>query len=314
MPLLASYGRPVAATHRIEARTLNHHEVRVVLADWSSGKDSDCWPVRETRLTDDFARITGEPSLLAFNGRYGLLGYHVLHDAEMQRRQETWQGDPIAWALAHARVAAGILGIVDMIDRVRRDKLELNKRTIPNLLRVFSIEFGKMGLKALFEGRPRRFVGFEWSDPDSLVDPGRTPLRNRFSSRWGNDPIGTTYHVLSWVLNQYVRRIRPELASLDYAARFFGMKKAGPPRFGPELRWDALLQVIYWQLAESVGGAFRQCPRCGRVFPMNAGKQEFCSLRCGNAARQQRRRDKKKKTPQKRKRRAQRRKHSRSRR
>jgi hypothetical protein len=293
MPLLASYGLPVAPIHRIEKHRLDGRNVRVVVADWQSGERGTNWPVLEPHLASDFARVTGEPSLRKFNGRFGLLGYHRLHDAEMLHRKETWRGDPVLWALAHADVAAGILRAVDIINEVRSGKQKLNDRTIPFLLRTLLSEFRRMGLKAVFEGKPRHFTCFVWRPPEAVVSRRDFLLRKTFSSLWATDPIGTAYHVLSWVLNQYIRRVRFEFVSVDYERRFFGMTGSEPPRFGLELRWDALLEVIYWKLAESVGGGFRQCRRCGRIFPMDTGKDLYCNERCCDAFRSKKHRDKK---------------------
>ena len=121
-----------------------------------------------------------------------------------------------------------------------------------------------------------------------MMSESYSPFQKKFSSRWGNDPIGTAYIALTWVLNQYIRRVRFEFASLDYERRFFGMPSEGP-RFGLEIRWDTLLEVIYWQLGERVGGAFRVCPICRLTFPAT-GKQIFCSKKCADVARQRRHR------------------------
>lgn len=294
MPLLAPIGLPVAGAHRVEAHVLDGREVRVVVADWQAPDSVDCWPVHEPDLANDFAKVTDERSLQEFNGRYGLLGYQDLYRSEMKRRKEIWRGDPVPWALAHAKVASGILASVGIIDDVRTDKVKLSKGTLPALLRALLNQFGTMGLESLFEGDPRRFVGFVWRPPESLVDASEPRSYTKFSSRWKNDPIGTAYLVLSWVLNRYIRRIRFEFVSLDYGGRFFGLPNAGAPRLGVEIRWDALLQVVYWKLAEAVGGAFRQCPRCGLLFPMSTAKDVYCSKRCADAARSKKHRDKKK--------------------
>jgi hypothetical protein len=319
MPLLASHSWSVAGAYRIEMHTLDGQKVPVVVADWNvperntdeadwSGQtlSRDYWPVRDPEMAEHFARVSGGESLLDFNRQHGLLGYDFLHRAaEILGSNETWQGDPVAWALAHARIAAGILGAVAIINDVRGGK-ELNDRSVPSLLRGLFSEFAKMGLEAVFEGkgRSRRFAGFVWTPPEALITSKKFQLSKKFSWRWGNDPIGTSYVVLSWVLNQYIRRVRFEFVSGGYAERFFGLPDTGP-RFGPEFHWDALLQVIYWQLAESVGGAFRQCPRCGRVFPTSSGRDKYCSTRCSDAMRSKRYRDNKKnpkKKPKKKKR------------
>ncbi len=288
MPLLASQGLAVAGAYRIEKRVLDGSKVSVLVADWQQGEVRDCWPIREQSLVEDFAQVTDSQSLLVFNGRYGLLGYHRLHEVEMLHRNETWQGDEVPWALAHAAIAAGILEVIEIIDEVRQDKRKLTVRALPFLLRTFFWEFEKMGLRVKLRRKPFPLTVLEWRQPETMMSESYSPFRKKFSSRWGNDPIGTAYLTLTWVLNQYIRRVRFEFASLDYGRRFFGMQARGP-RFGLELRWDALLEVIYWQLGELVGGAFRVCRGCGLTFPAT-GKQIYHSKKCADATRQRKHR------------------------
>jgi hypothetical protein len=294
MPLLTSFGVPVAGAHRIETQLLDSRKIRVIVADWRAPKPVTYWPVLDPDLASAFSQVTDERSLQEFNGRYGLLGYDRQRPAAILHRKDAWGGDPVPWALAHAGVTSGILGAVDVINDVRSHKVELNDRTISALLRALLNQFGKMGLEPIFEDDPRRFAGFRWKPPEALVDSRGFILRKKFSSFWANDPIGTAYYVLSWILNQYIRDVRFEFVSLDYEKRFFGMPESGPPRFGLQIRWDTLLQVIYWKLAESVGGAFRQCPRCRRIFPMDTGKDLYCKKRCGDAARSKKYRERRK--------------------
>jgi hypothetical protein len=294
MPLLISLGLPVAGAFRIETHTLDHRKVRVMVPDWQMPDRGDCWPLREPRMVEDFAGISDEASLQEFNEQYGLLGFHLLHGYEMRRRRETWRGDPVPWALAHARIAAGILGATRIISDVRSGKVTLNDRSIGPILRALIGEFKKMGMESTFvAGPPRRWEGFTWTPPEGLVGRAKFQLRKRFTAFWKSDPIGTTYFVLAWVLNQYIRHIHLEFASIDYERRIFGLT-ASEPRFGLHLYWHTLLPVIYWQLGERLGGAFRQCRRCGKIFPMRAGKDLFCGRRCGNASRSKAYRDKKK--------------------
>ena len=187
--LLASQGLPVAGAHRIEKRVLDGSEVSVVIADWQVEVRGDCWPVRERTLAEDFAQVTGVESLLEFNGRYGLLGYHRLHGVEMHHRGETWQGDPVDWALAHARIAAGILGAVEIINKVRDDKRKLTVRAVPFLLRTLFREFEKMGLTVKLQREPPLTV-LEWRRPETMMSESHSLFQKKFSSRWGNDPIG----------------------------------------------------------------------------------------------------------------------------
>src|SRR5262249_45928190 len=144
-------GLPVAGAHQVEKRTLDGVEVDVMSADWQLQVRGDCWPVHEPNLAEDFARVGDGRSLQEFNDRYGLLGYHRLHEVEMLHRNETWQGDPVPWALAHARIAAGILEAVRIIDQVREGKPKLTVQQVPFLLRTFFGEFKKMGLSVKHE-------------------------------------------------------------------------------------------------------------------------------------------------------------------
>ncbi|MGB2645890.1 MAG: hypothetical protein WBF09_08900 [Candidatus Acidiferrum sp.] len=294
LPLLANYDVWVAGAHQIEVRQLEGRNVRVVIADWKHDRRANCWPASERSLSKEFSQVTDERSLLEFSNRYGLLGFHKLHKAEMLGRDETWEGDPCDWALAHARIASGIYGAIDLFNDVRNRKLKLDDRTTASLLRTLFREFEKMGLSANRPRKTRVLPFFEWRHPEMKVSENSPPLRWGFISRWSKDPIGTAYRVLSWVLNHYIRRIHFEFESSDYAQRVFGMPSEGP-RFGLELRWDALIEVIYWQLGERIGGSFRACRRCGRTFPMPTGKTLYCSRECGDALRSQRYRDNKKK-------------------
>jgi hypothetical protein len=294
IPLLATHSVAVAGAHRIEEHQLERSKVRVVIADWAAPGDVDRWPVSEPLLSKEFARVTDERSLLDFSNRHGLLGYSKLHEAEMRRRAETWQGDPVPWALAHARVVAGIYEIAELFNNVRNRKIKLDDRTTPLLLRTLFREFKKMGVSVGLQREPSPLTVVEWRRPEAMMSESYTLLRKKFSSRWGKDPIGTAYYVLSWILNQYVRRVHFEFVSSDYERRFFGMSSE-KPRFGIELCWDELIEVIYWQLAERIGGAFRLCRRCSRTFPLSTGKDLYCSDKCGAAFRSQRYRGNKRK-------------------
>jgi hypothetical protein len=55
----------------------------------------------------------------------------------MLQRNETWQGDPIPWALAHARIAAGILYAVEIINQVRETMGKGSHRNQPSPLLVW---------------------------------------------------------------------------------------------------------------------------------------------------------------------------------
>lgn len=287
--LLACQGIPVAGAYRVDKRVLDGSEVEVVIADWQVEGKGDCWPVREENLAEDFAQVTDVESLLEFNSRYGLLGYHRLHEVEMLHRNETWQGDPVLWALAHAAIARGTLRIIEIINEVREDERKLTARALPYLLRTFFSEFEKMRLSVKLQREPFLLTVLEWRRPETMMSESYSLFHKKFSSRWGNDPIGTTYVALTWVLNQYIRRVRFEFRSFDFERRFFGMPADGP-RFGLEVRWDTLLEVIYWQLGERVGGAsFRVCRGCGLTFPAS-GKKIHHSKKCADAARQRRHR------------------------
>jgi hypothetical protein len=217
--------------------------------------------------------VRDEQTLLHFNHHYGLLGYDVLYETEMRRRKEDWHGDPVDWAIAHARNAAGILGTINIIDDVRSGRVKLH--SLSALHRALSAQFEKMGLQSIFTGERRRFTGFAWSRPEAVLSDSKEEAEYKAWPRWGEDPIGTAYRVLAWVLNSQIAGIHFEFVAAGH--------HASEPRFGLELRYKALLQVIYWKLAERVGGAFRQCPNCGLVFPMRTPRDKYCSRRCLDA-------------------------------
>jgi hypothetical protein len=288
---LASYGLPVAGRHHVEDRTLDGCSIRVVVPDWTAGEDY-CWPVHEPHVVEDFARVRDEQSLLRFNDYYGLLGYNDICQAEMPPGKEDLQGDPVDWALAHARVAAGMLGAIRIIGDVRSGRVKLH--SLAALHRALGTQFEKIGLRGIFAGEPHRCTGFAWSRPEALLTGSKEEIEQRFFPRWQDDPIGTAYRILAWILNFQIARIHFEFISYGHHAPFLGGTEP-EPRFGLELRWKVLLQVIYWKLAEHVGGAFRQCPKCGLVFPMRTPKDRFCSRRCLDAFKSKEWRDRKRK-------------------
>jgi len=296
---LASYGLPVAGRHDIEDRTLEGGSVRVVVPDWTTGEDY-CWPVHEPHLVEDFARIRDEQSLLRFNDYYGLLGYKDICQAETPHGKEDLGGEPVDWALGHARVAAGLLGAISIIADVRSGIVKL--QSLPALHRALNRQFEKIGLRDIFAEQPRRWIGFAWSRPEALLTASKQEIEQRFFPRWEDDPIGTAYRVLAWILNSQIAQIHFEFIFYGHHTPLLGATEP-EPRFGLELRWKALLQVIYWKLAEHVGGAFRQCPKCGLVFPMRTPKDRFCSRRCLDAFKSKEWRDRKRKEREQKKRR-----------
>lgn len=296
---LASYGLPVAGRHHVEERTLNGSSIRVVVPDWTAGEDY-CWPVHEPHVVEDFARVRDEQSLLRFNDYYGLLGYKDICQAETLHGEKDFGGDPVDWALGHARVAAGVLGTISIIADVRGGRVKL--QALPALHRALGRQFEEIGLRDVFAEQPRRWIGFAWSRPEALLTGSKQEIEQRFFPRWEDDPIGTAYRVLAWILNSQIAQIHFEFISYGHHAPFHGATEP-EPRFGLELRWKALLQVIYWKLAEHVGGAFRQCPKCGLVFPMRTPKDRFCSRRCLDAFKSKEWRDRKRKEREQQKRR-----------
>jgi hypothetical protein len=269
LPLVSPYfGWSVAESYRIEDRPLCGREVRVVVPQ-TGAWTRVCRPGQEDRLVEDLAAVADEKSLLAFSVRYGLLGFDRLHREEMRQRKEHWAGDPVLWALSHARFVSAILSVTEIINDVRSGRVTLNDDTAPKIAEALAAEFRKAGVKGpLKEAAPEEHL-FEYALP------GDQGIRRVWVGDWERDPFGGAYTLLTELINPNIRGVHYE---------FIPRGQNAETELGTRLRWNGLLEVVYWQLAERVGGEFRLCPRCARVFPAS-GRRKYCSTQCMNIVR-----------------------------
>jgi hypothetical protein len=219
---------------------------------------------------EDLGAVHDEASLLAFTKRYGLLGYQ-----KARRSGEILNGDPVHWALAHARIIEGGLGILGIISDVRSGRVRLDGRSSLALARAIEAQFKKMGLSGPVEVPLLPKVHLVKVPPEVLPDENNLASGIGFRD-WEHDPIGFAYLVLTKLINLQIKGINYQFDSFDHAT------PETDRQFGLELCWDALVHVVYWKFAERLDGEFRQCQHCGRVFPMRTGREKYCSMACLN--------------------------------
>jgi len=277
LPLVSdSFGWSVAESYRIQKRPLFGQEVRAVVPDAATWA-RDCRPGREERLVEDLAAVSHEKALLAFAARYGLLGYSRMHGDQMRQRKEHWTGDPVTWALAHARIVRGLLSTIGFIEYVRSGRFRLDDSSAPRVGEVLAAEFKKAGIRGPVKEGDAEESWFDYITPEGGE-------RKVWVQGWERDPIGGAYVLLTELINPIIRGVHYE---------FVPRGQNAAAQLGTRLRWNALLEVIYWQLAESLGGEFRQCQQCRRVFPAS-GRRVHCSPSCTNKWKCKEYRDRKK--------------------
>ena len=266
--------------YRISKQALGGSKGRVVSPVEYVGRTS----VIASGLTDivtAIARVHDETSLLGFANQYGLLGFSIAQERANDARRR-WHGDPVSWALAHARIVAAIVDIRDMLGQVGRalgsgSALDLrNVPSVPGLWESFSAQFRKMGIALDRDG-------FTWTSPENSRNAVVMP-------NWRDDLVGTTWNILALIINPRIRETHFEM--VIHRQHFVD---AGEIRMqlGLRLHCATLLDAIYWKLAGMLGD-FRSCPVCGRVFSVRDPRQEYCSTQCGAKARQRRLRSKRK--------------------
>jgi hypothetical protein len=238
-------------------------------------------------LALDFSRVRGEKELEEFCERYGELGYRT------QFRALQLRGEPVEWCLWHSKTAAGLLSVMAIVQDIRRGRYPLNDSSAPHiaasLQRAFN-GFGVTGPHFKHSKLQRQARSSEKSKKRNIVTDPPTdkmfftleeprPFAHHVEvgfvwvENWTTDPLNGTDLLIQALINPMIDQFYPRLA-----------KELNPQGLSPlqlQLVCQSLIGAIYWQLAESLGGTFRSCKRCLRVFPVN-GKQQFCSPSCMN--------------------------------
>jgi len=227
-------------------------------------------------LVNAFAAINAVPvedrarELLAFVKTFGLLGQTVLGGSGGRRRSRKRQGtteqntyksggrfymaDDVAWALQHSRNVARILRLYHRRWASLDEVLEsLDERTV----RVRPIGAG---------------VAEPVVHPMTVQVPVLEPPWQRLirrdaliAHRRAEPPLNVALGIVAELLN-------PNLVGV--------VRAYDAPTNMPTFRFRALIQLLYWQLADRLGHyAIREC-RCGALFFVVDGRQGWHSTKC----------------------------------
>lgn len=236
-------------------------------------------------LVNPFARLAVRPRqeqvqwLLAFVQQFGLLGQTVLSGKtrmwdgappirlppNLKRETTHFDGaraprmaDNIDWALLHARN-------VDLIMRLHHTRWK-SLVELDQLLRQLDARTLRVrGIPATTKSEESWEVQ---RHPVTLrvpllAEPWQLRLRDGARHERGHDPVGVSRRLIDQLLE-------PNLGGVSRGS------KAGTPIF----RFQALVQLLYWQLADRLDHyAIRQC-RCGALFFADHGRQRSCSDEC----------------------------------
>lgn len=211
-------------------------------------------PFAEYELPTQLARIaTGELSLEEFAGRFGLLGYENLFRQTMLARAMPGRellrqlsrdkairkgGEPVKWVLAHSRTVALCLQLIGVLE-------EADSQAI-----VEAVETTTPGPYAWGLGVGKLSTAF-----------ARQTLEVRPKLHAGI--------ARGWLRNFITENIAGISRRMDMDA--YGTRLASFFSF------RAMIQTVYWQLADKVeGGGIRRCLECKRFFLARDKRQQYC--------------------------------------
>ncbi len=169
-------------------------------------------------------------------------------------------GDPVPWVLAHS---VQVRAVRDLLDIIRRARIGEWK-----------------------PGQLRRPIGHAASMAGvHLPGEQRTGKERRFfdTVHWPGNPIRTAYEVVASLINPQIRGIYYALASDEEIPGLF-------------LHFRALVEMLYWHLAQKLKGEWRRCKRldCPVWFqvdePRRGPKRKYCSTRCKETDKKRRKR------------------------
>ena len=201
-------------------------------------------PFNVTNLPNALAKVDGENALLSFIQDHGLLGYSGL--AEDPRGP--FEGDPISWALEHARAARLALRLIQAKDsnEKTRSLLEQSLATAPLNLAIPSAPENAVATGHLWPvGIEHRFILYQHSQ---YIAP----------------------QVIAFLVNANTKGVRRQLA---YDGKILQSQLAA----------RALIEVIWYRLGEMAVSAWhdqatalRTCKECGLLFTVTDRRQQFC--------------------------------------
>ena len=198
------------------------------------------------QLLMDFIRLGSgsDDDLIAFASRWGLLGYQEVKARVVAGPEKgNSESDPIAWVRAHAN---GVATCVRLIEYLRDE----NHRGLASYLRSLPNEVGEQGTTF-------------------FVHSGYGPFSDavRHSVPTDDTAEGKARLLLELIINQNLSGVHPQLFSVDPDGAL-----------GLFQDYAALLDVIYWQLAQLIvsGERLSRCAYCGNYFLRTHGKQHYC--------------------------------------
>ena len=200
------------------------------------------------------------PRLLKFYEAFGLLGETTLFGARgviFSRRHEVRAGDSVAWALRHARNIRLILSL----DRERGVALD-------RLMAALAEGRGERPLRGLGRSEDATAVRHQPSlQIPTCIDRRQSVLKINLGEEYERTRAsGPGLRLLA--LRVIGELLNPNLASVP---RTFD-PDTGEARF----RFTALIQAVYWQLADRLGHhKVRRCP-CGGLFFQSDPRQRYC--------------------------------------
>lgn len=266
------FGWVVAGNYVIEQIKVGHDSIRTVKADWNATGGHTCRPGRNAQLPLDFASCEDQQTLLHFIRKNGLLGFERLYPSWPS---EGWKGDPVQWALDHARIVRGVLNVIVIIDGIRKDRTRLDDRSVKDTADLLARVFRNIGMKGprQAEGLPGA-VTFTFLRPEALGNKEREG--EIYVYQWERDPLGGTFVLLAGLINPLIKEVH-----FEYPKPRPGEWLDPSAKLSINLTFDSLIAVIYWQLAGMYGGDFSRCQECGRIFPPE-GKRIHCCDGCAN--------------------------------
>jgi hypothetical protein len=224
---------------------------------------SPCGDPRPHRQLDDFDLVNpfarlgslplegwGTAFREQFVNRFGLLGQTVLAGKSRRVRGQQRMGDNLVWAMAHARN-------VDRILRLHKGRFSDLDGLLESLAyrRVRTREIGQ---KEWLQNLHPMTIQVPILEEPWQVGIGR---ENLFPEGAASSPLSVQRLVIAQLLN-------PNIAGVN--------RRYDTTRGEPVFHCRALIEVIYWQLADRLGVCkVRRC-ECGALFFAADARQKFC--------------------------------------
>ena len=218
-------------------------------------------PASNPRLLQAITRFhLGRVTAEKFASDFGLFGFDRLlpHDRGIARQNFSIHSDPIEWMRAHARGVSVAFELLTALPDIPPWARDLDDAISPGRL-----EPADYGVLAEVKRIDFRWIKEEFEFANSLHRKQKT----------GVTPFMLVRHqahkIVSSIINPNIARIRHELTFTSDG------------RVVPMIRFSAMIEAAYWQLANRLTGSFfRNCQGCGLPLITSKSKQFFCTTQC----------------------------------